>query len=143
MPSGTKTEKLFSLKTQLTGQDNYTTWTAVMKRMLKALGTYEITVEGVKPKEGKPTEVIATFNQQDNSAATAILQVVSDDILVQISEFDSSFAMWTYLRQQYLRESAYSFVAQIQNLISLAEQLSLLLHQLPNLSLPSSCNGPS
>ena len=68
-PPEMKTEKLFSLKLgdvkSLTGQDTYNTWSAVMKRMLKAMGTYEITVEGIKPADNDTTETLRAFNQQD------------------------------------------------------------------------------
>ena len=97
----TKSDKHFSLKLgdikQLTGQDNYNTWMFIMTRMLKAMGIYEIAVEGIKPRENDTPEVFASYNKQDNSAATAILQVVSDDILSQLSQLETSYEMWVYL----------------------------------------------
>ena len=107
-PANTKTGKLFSLRLgdvkQLTGQDNYSAWMAVMTRMLQAMRLHDITVDGVKPQEKDTVEAFTAYNQQDNSAATAILQIISNDILSQISEFETSHAMWTSLKQQYLRE---------------------------------------
>ena len=110
----------------LIGQDTYNTWSAVMKRVLKAMGSYEINIQGIQPMDQYTTATVQAFNQQDNAAATAILQVVLEDILAQISHFDTSHAMWIYLQQQYLRESSYSCVAQIQKLISLASSQDLL-----------------
>lgn len=40
-----------------------------------------------------------------------------DQLSMQIFGLEISHDMWTYLKQQYLQESAYSFVAQIQGLI--------------------------
>ena len=89
---GTFTTKLGDIA-QLTGQDNCNTWAAVMSRMLKALGMFDITVDGIKPKTEDTPEVFSAYDQQDNSAATAILQVVSEDILLQLSEYEPSHEM--------------------------------------------------
>ena len=63
---------------------------------------------------------VAAYEHLCYQAQTIFIQVVSSNILEKIVELGSPHKMWTWLRTEYYRDTAYAFVYQITNLTSLS-----------------------
>jgi len=109
---------------KLTGHDNYQIWSASMTIVLKGIKAYEIVVDGVSPADDADQTEIDAFEHRKHTASTIFIQVVSCDILEKIVELEDPNLMWTWLRTEYYRYSAFALVSQIMNLVSLPTQYS-------------------
>ena len=109
---------------KLTGQENYRIWSASMTIILKGIKAYEVVVDGVVPAEGADATEVDAYDHLCHTASTIFIQVVSQDILEKIVELEKPNLMWTWLRTEYYRDSAYALVSQIMNLVSLPTQYS-------------------
>jgi len=95
-----------------------------MTIILKGIKVYEVVVEGVVPAEGADATEVDAYDHLCHNASTIFIQVVSQDILEKIVEVEKPNLMWTWLRTEYYRDSAYALVSQIMNLVSLPTQYS-------------------
>ena len=118
LDSTRRTIKLDKLE-PLTGQDNYMIWSATMKHVFKSLKIAKIVIDGAVPKSDVTQEERAAYDELCDEANTILIQVVSPEILKMIVTMDKPAQMWTYLRDQYYRDTAYALVSQIMNLVSL------------------------
>jgi len=109
---------------KLTGQDNYRIWSASMNIVLKGIKVYEVVVDGVSPTEDAEQTEIDAYEHLKHTASTIFIQVVSQDILEKIVKLEDPHLMWTWLRTEYYRDSAFALVSQIMNLVSLPTQYS-------------------
>ena len=109
---------------KLTGHDNYQIWSASMTIVLKGIKAYEIVVDGVSPADDADQTEIDAFEHRKHTASTIFIQVVSCDILEKIVELEDPNLMWTWLRTEYYRYSAFALVSQIMNLVSLPTHYS-------------------
>jgi transposase InsO family protein len=109
---------------KLTEQDNYMIWSASMTIILKELKTYDVLVYGVVPAEGVEETEVNAYNHLYHTASTIFIQVVSQNFLEMIVELEKPNLMWTWLRTEYYRDSAYALDFQIMNLVSLPTQYS-------------------
>src|SRR5690349_18596984 len=104
---------------KLEGQDDYRTWSSELKHIFKAMGPWDIDTSGVVPPSDADTAEKSAYRSLKNTAAAALIQVVSKDIKKQIVELESPHAMWQYLKDQYHRDNAYSFVSQLKTFTAL------------------------
>jgi len=109
---------------KLMGQENYRIWSASMTIILRGIKAYEVVVEGIVPADGADATEVVAYDHLCHTASTIFLQVVSQDILEKIVEFEKPNLMWTWLRTEYYRDSAYALVSQIMNLVFLPTQYS-------------------
>jgi len=109
---------------KLTGEENYRIWSASMTIILKGIKAYEVVMDGVVPAEGADATEVNAYDHLCHTASTILIQVVSQDILEKIVELEKPNLMWTWLRTEYYRDSAYALVSQIMNLVSLPTQYS-------------------
>jgi len=109
---------------KLTGQENYRIWSTSMTIILKGIKAYEVVVNGVVPAEGADATEVDAYDHLCHTVSTIFIQVVSQDILEKIVELEKPNLMWTWLRTEYYRDSAYALVSQIMNLVSLPTQYS-------------------
>jgi len=109
---------------KLTGQENYRIWSASMNIVLKGIKAHEVVVDGVSPADGAEQTEIDAYEHLKHTASTIFIQVVSQDILEKIVELEDPLLMWTWLRTEYYRDSAFALVSQIINLVSLPTQYS-------------------
>ncbi|KAI0991954.1 hypothetical protein K3495_g16232, partial [Podosphaera aphanis] len=105
--------------TKLAGQVNYNTWVSTMIIVWRALNVYELVVEGRKPQINDSAEEIKAFESLKNHALTVYLEVVSQDLLDRIIQLEDPHQMWTYLKQQYRRDTSFALVSQMRMLINL------------------------
>jgi len=109
---------------KLTGQDNYQIWSASMKIVLKGIKAYEVVVDGVSPADDADQTEIDAYEHLKHTGSTIIIQAISQDILEKLFELEDPHLMWTWLRTEYYRDSAFALVSQIMNLVSLPTQYS-------------------
>jgi len=109
---------------KLSGQDNYPFWSALMTIILKGIKAYQVMVHGVTPDEGADVTEIDAFEHLKHTALTIFIQVVSQEILEKIVQLEDPHLMWTWVRTEYYRDSAFALVSQIMNLVSLPTQYS-------------------
>jgi hypothetical protein len=109
---------------KVTRQDKYRIWSTSMTIILKGITAYEVVVDGVTPDEGADVAETDTLEHLKHTASTIFIQVVSQDILEKIVELKEPHLMWTWLRTEYYRYSAFALVSQIMNLVSLSIQYS-------------------
>jgi len=109
---------------KLTGQENYRIWSASMTIIRKGIKAHEVVVDGVVPAEGADATEVDAYDHLCHTALTIFIQVVSQDILERIVQLEKPNLMWTWLWTEYYRDSAYSRVSQIMNLVSLPTQHS-------------------
>jgi len=95
-----------------------------MNIVLKGIKAYEVVVDGVSPADHADQTEIDAFEHVKHTASTIFIEVVSQDILEKIVELENPRLMWTWLRTEYYRDSAFALVSQIMNLISLPTQYS-------------------
>jgi len=96
---------------KLTGQDNYRIWSASMNIALKGIKAYEVVVDGLSPAENADQTESDAFEHHEHTASTIFMPVVSQDILEKIVELEDPQLMWTWLRTEYYRESAFASVS--------------------------------
>jgi len=108
----------------LTGQENYRIWSALMTIIFKGIKAYEVVVDGVVPAEGADATEVDAYDHLCHTVLTIFIQVVSQDILEKIVKVEKPNLMWTWLRTEYYRDSAYAPVSQIMNLVSVPTQYS-------------------
>jgi hypothetical protein len=113
--------KLDSIR-KLTGHENYRIWSASMTIILKGIKAYKVVVDGVVPAEGADVTEVDAYDYLCHIASTIFIQVVSQDILEKIVELEKPNLMWTWLCTEYYRDSAYTLVSQLMNLVSLPTQ---------------------
>jgi hypothetical protein len=101
--------KLDNIKV-LEGQSNYNVWAATMVIIIKGMKCYEIVVEGLEPASDADRDEVAAFKHLSYQAQAIFIQVVSSNILEKIVELESPHRMWTWLRTEYYRDTAYAFV---------------------------------
>jgi len=106
--------KLYSIG-KLTGLENYRIWSALMTIILNGIQAYEGVIDGVVPTEGADATEVDAYNHLCHTASTIFIQVVSQDILEKIVELEKPNLMWTWLRTEYYRDSAYALVCPIMN----------------------------
>jgi len=109
---------------KLTGQHNYRIWSASINIVLNGIKTYEVVVDGVSPADDADQTETDAYEHLKHTVSTIFIQVVSQDILEKIVELEDPHLMWTWLRTEYYRDSAFALVFQIMNLISLPTQYS-------------------
>jgi len=109
---------------KLTGQENYRIWSASMTIIPKGIKAYEVVVDGIVPAEGANATEVNAYDHLCHTASTIFIQVVSQDILEKIVDLEKPNLMWTWLRTENYRDSAYALVSQIMNLVSLPTQYS-------------------
>ena len=109
---------------KLTGQNNYQIWSASMNIVLKGIKAYEVVVDSVSPADDADQTEMDAFEHIKHTASTIFIEVVSQGILEIIVELENPHLMWTWLRTEYYRDSAFALVSQIMNLVSLPTQYS-------------------
>jgi len=107
---------------KLTGQDNYRIWSASMNIVLKGIKPYKVVVDGVSPADDADQTEVDAYDHLKHTMSTIFIQVVSQDILEKIDKLDDPHLMWTWLRAEYYRDSAFALVSQIMNQVSLPTQ---------------------
>jgi len=95
-----------------------------MNIVLKGIKAYEVVVDGVSPADDADQTEMDPFKHLKHTASTIFIQVVSQDILEKIFKLKDPHLMWTWLRTEYYRDSAFALVSQIMNLVSLPTQYS-------------------
>jgi transposase InsO family protein len=95
----------------LTGHDNYEDWAEQMTVVLDALQLSEIVIEG--------RTVADNETALRSQALLLLIQVISKPIMKLVSKKRDPHLIWTYLRESYHRDTAFSFVQQIMNFTSL------------------------
>jgi len=95
-----------------------------MNIVLKGIEAYEVVVDGVTPADDADHTEKDAFENLKHTASTIFLLAVSDDILEKIVRLECPHLMWTCLRTEYYRDSAFALVSQIMNLVSLPTQYS-------------------
>jgi hypothetical protein len=83
-----------------------------------------VVVDGVVPTEEADTIEADAYDHICHTTSTIFIQVVSQDSLENIVELEKPNLMWTWLRTEYYRDSAYALVSQIMNLVTLPTQYS-------------------
>jgi hypothetical protein len=109
---------------KLMGQENYRIWSTSMTIILKGIKAYEIVVDSVVPAEGANAIEVNAYDHLCHTVSTIFIQVVSQDILEKIVEVEKRNLMWTWLRTEYYRDSAYALVSPIMNLVFVPTQYS-------------------
>ncbi|TGZ76127.1 hypothetical protein EX30DRAFT_379944, partial [Ascodesmis nigricans] len=102
----------------LKGQENYHVWAASRKLVWKAMKVSEIVIDGIKPEEDATTKEHEVYEHLRDQAAAVYLQVVSADILEKIVELECPHKMWTALRTEFYRDSAFDLVFQFNKVFS-------------------------
>jgi len=95
-----------------------------MNIVLKGIKAYEVVVDGESRAEDADQTEMDAFEHLEHTASTIFIQVVSQDILEKIVELEDHHLMWTWLRTEYYRDSAFALVSQIMNLVSLPTEYS-------------------
>jgi len=95
-----------------------------MTIILKGIKAYEVAVDGVTLEESADSTETDAFEHLKHTASTIFIQVVSQDILEKIVELENPQLMWTWLRTEYYRDSAFALVSQIMHLVSLPTRYS-------------------
>ena len=95
-----------------------------MNIVLKGIYAYEVVVDGVFPADDAEQTEVDAYEHLKHTASTIYVQVVSQDILEKMVELEDPHLMWTWLRTEYYRDSAYALVSQIMNLVTLPTQYS-------------------
>jgi hypothetical protein len=109
---------------KLMGQENCRIRSASMTIILKGIKAYEVVVDGVVPAERADAIEVNAYDHVCHTASTIFIQVVSQDILDKIVEFEKPYLIWTWLHTEYYRHSAYVLASQKMNLVSLSTQYS-------------------
>ena len=107
-----------------TGQDNYRIWSALMNIVLNGIKAYEVVVDGVSPADDAEQTEIDAFEHLKHTVSTLFIQVVSKYIMENIVHVEDPHLMWTWLRTEYYRASAFALASQIMNLVSPPTQYS-------------------
>lgn len=115
-PATIKLDQLSVLK----GQDNYHVWAASMKLVWKAMKVSEIVIDGITPGNDATPKELEVYEHLRDQAAAVYLQVVSAEILEKIVELECPHRMWTALRTEYYRDSAFDLVFQFNKVFSLS-----------------------
>jgi hypothetical protein len=109
---------------KFTGQENYRISSGSMTIIRRGIKAYEVVVDGVVHAEGADATEVNAYDHLCHTASNISIQVVSRDILQKIAELEKPNIMWTWLRTEYYRDSAYALVSHIMNLVSLPTQYS-------------------
>jgi len=107
-----------------TGYDNYRIWSTSMTIVLKGIKAYEVVVDCVSAADDADQTEIDALEHLKHTTSTIFIQVVSQDILEKIVKLEDPNLIWTWLRTEYYRDSAFAVVSQILNLVSLPTQYS-------------------
>lgn len=107
---------------KLTGQGNYNIWAASMKLVRRGMKTYEIVVDGATPADDADASEKTAYESLCHQASVIYIQVVSHEILEKIVELDHPHKMWTLLKTEFYRDTAFALVSQIMTLVSLPSQ---------------------
>ena len=94
----------------LEGTQNYTDWVSSMNLIWRAMKCYEIVVKGAKPPPEVSPEDQEVYDSLCDYAAATFINVVSPTILVRISDLEHPHKMWTFLRQEYFRDSSTALI---------------------------------
>jgi hypothetical protein len=97
----------------LTGHENYEDWAEQVTVVLDALQLSEIVIEG------KTTTDDATTKALKSHALLLLIQVISKPIIKLVAKKRDPHSIWAYLKENYHRDTAFSFVQQIMNFTSL------------------------
>jgi len=109
---------------KLTAQENYWIWSTSMMIILTGIKAYEIVVDGVTPAEDADTSDLDAYDHHRHTTSNIFIQIASQDTMAKIVELEKPHLMWTWLRTEYYRDSAYALVSQLMNLVSLPTQYS-------------------
>jgi len=101
---------------KLTGQEDYRIWSASVTKILKGIKAYKVVVDGIVPAEGADATQVDAYDLFCHTVSTIFIQLVSQDIFQKIVDLEKPNLMWTCLRTEYYRDSAYGLVSQIMNL---------------------------
>lgn len=104
----------------LTGQETYELWAATLEAIWGNLLMEELVLEGWKTDSNASLEEKEAYEFLYRSAVGIFIQVVNSDVLKLIINLKDPHIMWTYLKTQYQRTSAYAVVFQIGCLSLLA-----------------------
>ena len=103
----------------LTGQDNYEDWSSQMSMVFDAMSVYDIVVNGEEPPPNASPSELEGYNALMKHAQLVFIQVISKPILKKVSKFRSPHLIWKYLKETYYRDTAFSFVHQLADLLLL------------------------
>jgi len=95
-----------------------------MNMVLKGIEAYKVVVDGVSPADDADQTEIDAYEHLKHTASTVFIQVVSHDIFEKTVELEDPHLMWTWLRTEFYRDSAFALVSQMMNLVSLPTQYS-------------------
>jgi len=98
----------------LVGHENYDDWAAQVGLVLRGMGVMDIVLDPTVAKS------VADTAAMEQSALLVLIQVLSKPILKVVAKLHHPHSIWTYLRQTYYRDSAFSFVSQINTLFGLS-----------------------
>jgi len=107
---------------KVTGQDNCRIWSALMTIILNGIKASEVVVQGVSPADDANQTENDAYDHHCHTVLTIFIQGVSQNILEKIVELEHPHLTWTWICTEYYRDSAFTLVSQILNLVSLATQ---------------------
>lgn len=116
--SSIKIEKLAILE----GSKNYDLWSQQML-IWDALDATQVVVNGHKPPVNSSAAELVHHKYIETESLLLLIQVVSQQILLQISRHRSAHLIWQYLRKMYQKDTPLSFVHEIHAFNSLSSTL--------------------
>ncbi|KAI0992573.1 hypothetical protein K3495_g15612 [Podosphaera aphanis] len=105
---------------QLTAQETYNTWVSTMTAIFRTLKLSEVVIQGLKPFPGSADNEIKAYHSLNDSALYIFIQVLSPNILKCIVDMDTPHDMWTHLKGEFQRNTAYALIHQLGSLCQLA-----------------------
>ena len=105
--------------TALTGKDNYQSWADQVTMIFKAVGLYDVVVNGAKPINGDSNDDWKAYNEIVSEAVVVLVRVVTKPIMTIIGRIRDPHQIWRHLRAQYYSDTAYSFVHKLHVLFTL------------------------
>ncbi|RPB29273.1 hypothetical protein L211DRAFT_845258 [Terfezia boudieri ATCC MYA-4762] len=117
--SSVKIERLATLE----GSKNYDLWSQQMLMVFDAIEATQVVVYGYRPPVTATAAEQAKHKHIETESLLLIIQVVSDQIMLQIGRHRSAHNIWQYLRKTYYRDTHLSFVHEIHAFNTLSSTL--------------------
>jgi len=105
----------------LIGQSNYEDWSDQMHMVFRAMGTQSIVIEGAQPSQYALSAEREAYTTMSQSAFLVLIQVLSKLILKKVAKYQTPHEIWSYLKQTYHVDNAFSFIHQMHALFGLSQ----------------------
>ena len=92
-----------------------------MQMVFRAMGTQSIVIEGAQPSPYALSSEREAYTTMSQSAFLVLIQVLSKPILKKVAKYQTPYEIWSYLKQTYHVDNAFSFIHQMHALFGLSQ----------------------